>query len=268
VSKPSSAATTSSGPVDLSHVRGIVAGGASGIGREIVSMFARCGAEVFLLDVNAYAARQAADEETAGGGRVRAQAVDVRDAGELRDAVRAAAGDGRINTLVNCVGVNRFQDPADVTETDWNDLIAVNLTGAWNLAAATIPDLKASGDGCAIFISSVAGILGIPKAVPYAAAKHGIVGLVRSLAIDLGPDGVRVNAICPGVIRTPLLDRATTDTFKQQATERTPLRRLGSTADVAAAVCFLASRHARWISGAVLPVDGGLTCGIRSSHWE
>jgi NAD(P)-dependent dehydrogenase (short-subunit alcohol dehydrogenase family) len=194
--------------------------------------------------------------------------VDVTDPAGLRAAVRAAAGAGQINTLINCVGVNRFLDPADVTEEDWNELIAVNLSGAWNLAAATIPQLKASGAGCVVLISSVAGMLGIPKAAPYAAAKHGVIGLARSLALDLGPDGITVNAVCPGVIRTPLLERATTETFKQQATERTPLRRLGSTADVAAAVCFLASRHARWITGAVLPVDGGLTCGIRSAHWE
>jgi NAD(P)-dependent dehydrogenase (short-subunit alcohol dehydrogenase family) len=253
---------------DLSYVRGIVAGGASGIGREIVAMFASGGAEVALLDVNGEAARQAAAEESAAGGRVTAFSVDVTDSAQVRAAVDSVASGGPVNTLVNCVGVNRFQDPAGFTEADWNELIAVNLSGAWILAAAAIPHLRASGDGCLVLISSVAGILGIPKAAPYAAAKHGIIGLTRSLALDLGPDGITVNAICPGVIRTPLLDRATTDTFKQQATERTPLRRLGSTADVAAAVCFLASRGARWITGAVIPVDGGLTCGIRSSHWE
>jgi len=254
--------------VDAAHVRGVVAGGASGIGREVVALLASLGATLTIVDQNGEAARAAAAEESTAGRAVEAFELDVTDAAAVREAFGGVARSGPLNTLVNCVGSNRFQEVDDVTSGDWNEHISVNLTGAWNLVSGFLPHLGGDGDGCIVLISSVAGITGIPKAVPYASAKHGIIGLTRALALDLGPRGTTVNAICPGVIGTPLLLRATTQSFRDQATERTPLRRLGKTSDVAGAVAFLTSKSARWITGAVLPVDGGLTCGIRSTHWE
>jgi len=254
--------------LDMSHVRGVVAGGASGIGRETVSVLAGLGATLTILDRDGNTAQAVAAEEQAAGRAVDAMQVDLTDGVAVSEVLTDVAGDVGLNTLVNCVGSNRFQDIDAVSFRDWNEHINVNLTGAWHLVSAFLPHLSEPQDGSIVLVSSVAGISGIPKAAPYVSAKHGVIGLTRALATDLGPRGTTVNAICPGVIGTPLLLRATTQTFRDQAHERTPLRRLGRPADVAAAVAFLVSRHARWITGAVLPVDGGLTCGIRSSHWE
>jgi NAD(P)-dependent dehydrogenase (short-subunit alcohol dehydrogenase family) len=253
---------------DMSHVRGVVAGGASGIGREVVSMLAGLGATIAILDRDGEGAHAAAKEEAAAGRSVSALELDVTDGGAVRDAFAEVAAGMKVNTLVNCVGSNRFKAVDEVTFDDWNEHIAVNLNGAWNLVAGFLPHLQEPEDSAIVLISSVAGISGIPKAAPYVSAKHGVIGLTRALALDLGPRGTTVNAVCPGVIGTPLLLRATTQTFRDQALERTPLRRLGRPEDVASAVAFLTSRAARWITGVILPVDGGLTCGIRSAHWE
>jgi NAD(P)-dependent dehydrogenase (short-subunit alcohol dehydrogenase family) len=254
---------------ELADVRAIVAGGASGIGRRLVAVLASSGAQVNIFDRDAGMARESAVEASSSSGpEVGSTEVDITDRSSLAAAVDAFAADGGLNTVVNCVGVNRFQVLDEVSEQDWNDLVAINLTGAWNVASTVTPHLRRAGVGSIVLISSVAGMLGIPKAIPYTSAKHGVIGLTRALALDLGPSGITVNAICPGVISTPLLARATTETFRSQATERTPMRRLGTPLDIANAVAFLVSAKARWITGAVLPVDGGLTCGIRSTHWE
>jgi NAD(P)-dependent dehydrogenase (short-subunit alcohol dehydrogenase family) len=253
----------------LSHVRGIVAGGGSGIGRQIVSLFASQGARLLVLDRNGTTARESAEEAAAASGSdVLSAEVDLTDPDAVSGAVSGYAARHGLNAVVNCVGVNQFRRPADFSHAEWDSLLAVNLTGTWNLVSAAIPFLENSGQGAVVLISSVSGISGIPMAAPYTAAKHGVIGLTRALALDLGSSGTTVNAICPGVISTPLLARATTESFREQATQRTPLGRLGTTLDVAHAAEFLVSAKARWITGAVLPVDGGLTCGIRSTHWE
>ncbi len=250
----------------FSHLRVVVAGGASGIGKAVATSLVREGADVTVFDRDRQNAKKLASTQL-GPRPITAVETDVTDRDSLQEAIKEVAKSGLVTTLVNCVGVNRFAEVDEFGFDDWDELVAINLTGAWNLTHGLLPHISPE-HGAIVFISSVSGISGIPKAAPYTAAKHGIVGLTRALALDLGPRGVTVNAICPGVIGTPLLVAATTETFRTQALERTPLRRLGAPEDVAAAVSFLVSPNARWITGTAIPVDGGLTCGIRATHWE
>jgi NAD(P)-dependent dehydrogenase (short-subunit alcohol dehydrogenase family) len=246
----------------------IVTGGASGIGEAIVRAFVHDGLRVAILDLQGDAAR-ALSVELGGEAFCLPIEVDVTDATAVRAAVQSViAAFGTVDVAVNCAGVNRFLAPEDVDEATWHRLIAVNLDGPWNLCSAVMPEMIRRRSGRIVNIGSAAGVLGIPKAVPYAAAKHGIVGLTRSLAVDLGPYGITVNCVAPGTTLTPLVESATSETFKAEATHRTPLARLGSPSDIANAVVFLASEKAAWISGVVLPVDGGLTACIRAHHWE
>jgi NAD(P)-dependent dehydrogenase (short-subunit alcohol dehydrogenase family) len=175
---------------------------------------------------------------------------------------------GAIDIAVNCAGLNRFAAPETIDDEMWRRLIAINLDGPWNVCSAVMPGMIARRSGRIVNVSSVAGVIGIPKAAPYAAGKHGVVGLTRALAIDLGPHGITVNCVAPGTTLTPLVEAATTATFKSEATRRTLLGRLGTPDDLAAAILFLASDSASWITGVVLPVDGGMTASIRSQHWE
>lgn len=246
----------------------LVTGGASGIGAAIVELFIERGARVAILDMQAGPAMALA-ERLGGDGHCLALPTDVVDAAAVRAAVEGAIqAFGTVDIAVNCAGTNRFVDPQDVDDALWRRILAINLDGSWNVCSAVMPEMIRRRSGRIVNIGSAAGVLGIPKAVPYSTAKHGIVGLTRALAVDLGQHNITVNCVAPGTTLTPLVETATSETFKRLATERTPLGRLGQPRDLAEAVLFLASDRASWITGVVLPVDGGLTSAIRSRHWE
>ena len=246
----------------------LVTGGASGIGAAIVRLLAERGARVAILDLQADPAAALADE-LGGPERVVAHAADVTDVDAVRGAVNATAGAlGPIDIAVNCAGLNRFADIRDVDHELWRRIMAINLDGPWNVCSAVLPGMIKLGRGRIVNIGSAAGVLGIPKALPYSTAKRGIVGLTRSLAVDVGPFGITVNCVAPGTTLTPLVESATSQTFKDEATRRTPLGASGDPEDLAEAVAFLMSDRARRITGVVLPVDGGLTAVIRAHHWE
>jgi len=246
----------------------IITGGASGIGAAIVKLLMERGARVAILDIQHELAAELATE-FGGASTCLAIATDVTDPAAVRAAVLATTKTfGGVDIAVNCAGLNRFMPPQDVDDSTWRRILAINLDGPWNVCAAVIPEMVQRRSGRIVNIGSAAGVLGIPKAVPYSTAKHGIVGLTRALAVDLGPYNITVNCVAPGTTLTPLVESATSETFKRLATERTPLGRLGQPRDLAEAVLFLASDRASWITGVVLPVDGGLTSVIRAHHWE
>jgi NAD(P)-dependent dehydrogenase (short-subunit alcohol dehydrogenase family) len=263
-----SAASAAAAAGEFAGKVAIVTGGASGIGDAVVRAFIAAGARVAIFDLQQEAAEGLA--ATLGGGdRCLAVVADVTDPDAVRSGVaRVIDAFGTVDIAVNCAGLNRFAAAETVDDALWKRLIAINLDGPWNVSSAVLPEMIRRGYGRIVLIGSAAGVLGIPKAVPYSAAKHGVVGLTRSLAADVGRHGITVNCVAPGTTLTPLVEAATSDTFKAQAADRTLLGRLGTPDDLASAILFLSSDRASWVTGVVLPVDGGMTATIRSHHWE
>jgi len=224
-----------------------VTGAAGGIGRAIAERLAAEGAQVTGFD-----------RETAEGDASFVTG-DVRDAAEVERAVDAvAARFGRLDLAVNCAGVREIADVYAMSTEQWDEVIAINLSGVFYCCRAEARRMREGGGGSIVNIASVAGLVGIPNRPAYSASKHGVVGLTKSLASDLGADGIRVNAICPGVIRTPLTERYfADDSFERELAATVPQGRYGLTAEVADAALYLAGDLSAYVNGVALPVDGG-----------
>jgi NAD(P)-dependent dehydrogenase (short-subunit alcohol dehydrogenase family) len=255
---------------ELSGRIAIVTGGGSGIGAAVAGAVAEAGGTPVLFDLNRDAGEStAAALCDATGTEASSVVVDVTDRSAVDRAVAEVASvHGRIDILVNSAGWNQFRAPEELDQDNWRRIIAINLEGSWNACAAVMPFMIARHAGKIVNIGSSAALLAIPHAVPYSAAKHGVIGLTRALAIDLGPHGINVNCVCPGSTLTPLLAVSVSENFKERMIARTPLRRLGQPEEIAQAVLFLASDRASWISGVALPVDGGMVAGSRAEHWD
>ncbi len=238
-----------------------VTGAGSGIGREIAELLAREGARIAAFDRSRETGAElvAALDEAGGEGSHLFVEGDVRDPAAVEGAVRSVvAAAGRVDILVNCAGVREIGDVYSMPSEEWENVIAINLSGTFYCCQSVARRMRESGGGSIVNLSSVGGLIGLSHRPAYTASKHAIVGLTKSLARDLGPDGIRVNALCPGVIRTPMTEQYfADDSFEQELAVSVPLARYGAAADVAKAALFLASDQSGYLSGVALPVDGG-----------
>src|SRR5262245_34676638 len=256
--------TPPSGMARLSEKIAFVTGGARGIGRAIVEKFVVEGALVTFGDVDERAGRQTQAELSAAGLHADFCHVDITAEADVRGALdRLLARHGTLDVLVNNAGINAYFDATEMTETDWDRVFAVDLKGAWLCAKYALRPMKRAGRGSVVNIASIHANLTIAGMFPYAAAKSGLVGLTRSLALEYGPIGIRVNAVLPGYTRTRLVEEGMSKQPDPVETERRtlanhPLRRIATPAEIANLVAFVASDEASAITGASLAADCGL----------
>jgi NAD(P)-dependent dehydrogenase (short-subunit alcohol dehydrogenase family) len=240
----------------------VVTGGASGIGRACALALAAAGRPVGAWDVSADGAAETAARCAALGVASHAATVDVRDRAAIDAAVApTVAALGSVGGIVHAAGIVRpaLESPFDADT--WDDVLAVNLRAEGHVVDALLPSLRAAGPGSAVVgIASIEGLIGHGAIPSYTASKHGLIGLTRAFAHRLGGEGIRVNAVCPGYIDTPMLAPTIPTAEARAGFERkAPLGRLGRPEDVAAVVRFLLSDEASFMTGAAVVVDGGVT---------
>jgi NAD(P)-dependent dehydrogenase (short-subunit alcohol dehydrogenase family) len=239
----------------------VVTGAGSGLGRATAVRLAAEGAAVACLDLVLEAAERTAKEILDGGGNARAYRVDVSDPKSVRQAVTAAVGDlGRPSVLVNSAGIGKFAHAHEMPFEDWSRIIAVNLTGSFLMAQAVLPHLL-DGGGNIVNIASNAGLMGQPYSAAYCASKGGVVQLTRALADEYLRRKVRVNAVAPGGMVTPMYNSFQLPEGADPRLIAKLVTPLGSSQpeEVAALVAFVASEEGRYMTGAIVSIDGGLT---------
>jgi NAD(P)-dependent dehydrogenase (short-subunit alcohol dehydrogenase family) len=255
----------------LEHKVAIVTGAGSGIGRAAALRFALEGATVVCADVAATTAEQTAADARAAGHQAVGKQVDVSNSASVRSLVdECVASYGRLDVLYANAGVGGVGTAIDTDEAEWARVIGINLTGVWLCAKYALPHMVAAGSGSIVNQASIGGLVGVPAVAAYAAAKAGVIGLTRQMALDFAPSGIRVNAIAPGTVSTPLVQGiwekgaglvSGGDLAEREAAAAAvyPLKRIGTPNDIANLALFLASDEASWITGAVYVVDGGKT---------
>ncbi|MBM4244918.1 MAG: SDR family oxidoreductase [Deltaproteobacteria bacterium] len=238
----------------------LITGGASGIGRAIALRLARDGTDVAVLDRHVGGAQAVADEIARTGRRALAAEVDVADTASVARAVAdVRATLGPIHVVVNSAGIADFAPLADLAEERWLRMLDVHLNGTYRVTRAAFADMVAAGWGRIVNVASAAALNGGgPGLAHYAAAKAGIIGFTRALAHELGPSGITVNAIAPGLVDTPLIHGAGAPAgLYDAAVARLPVRRIGQPRDIAAACAYLASEEGGFCTGQVLSPNGG-----------
>lgn len=236
----------------------IITGAGSGIGKETALLFAEEGAKIVVADVNEKGGEETVAEIKKNGGVGFFAKLDVSNREQVRQVVKDTLERyGKIDVLVNNAGIIQDALVLKMTEGQWDNVINVNLKGAFNCIQAVVEVMINQGNGVIINTSSIVGLNGNVGQVNYAATKAGLIGMTKTLAKELGKKGIRVNAVAPGFIITPMTSTVP-EKILEVMKEKTPLRRLGETKDVAYAYLYLASDEANFINGAVLRVDGGL----------
>jgi NAD(P)-dependent dehydrogenase (short-subunit alcohol dehydrogenase family) len=241
----------------------VVTGAATGIGQATATLLALRGARVALVDVNEVGAAATVSSIRMNGGRASFYRADVSAWREVEAAVGQARQDlGPVDLLVASAGIQRYGDALTTSDALWDEVMGVNLRGAWHAARACLPDLRNRG-GAIVNVASVQGLASQQNVLAYTVSKHGLIGLTRSMAMDFASENVRVNAVCPGTVDTPMLHHAASldprpETVLDACRAMHPIGRIATPAEVAEVIAFLAHQRASFVTGAVWTVDGGL----------
>jgi NAD(P)-dependent dehydrogenase (short-subunit alcohol dehydrogenase family) len=253
----------------------LVTGAGSGLGKATALLCAKAGGLVVCGDINEAAAGATAEQIALAGGVASPHRVDVADSDSTLEIAEFASSEyGRIDALINFAGISGAGTAVSTDPAVWSRVIAINLTGVWLMCRAVLPVMVARKSGSIVTVASVAAIVGVPASAPYSAAKAGVVGLTRSMAVDFAPDNVRANVICPGTVPTPLtighyltrgdITPAAIEEGLRATHSRVPLRRHGTAEEIAALALYLASDESSFMTGAVLPIDGG----VSAAGWQ
>jgi NAD(P)-dependent dehydrogenase (short-subunit alcohol dehydrogenase family) len=248
----------------LADQAALITGGTSGIGEATAALFAEEGARVAVVGRDADRGRAVEDRIRSKGGQAMFVRADVRRAEDCERAVEeTVAAFGRLDVVFNNAGVYVANDAIDCSEDEWDAQVDTSLKGAFLISKFALPHMVARGSGSIVNCSSGWGLVGGAKAVAYCAAKGGLVVMTKAMAIDHGPQGIRVNAVCPGDTDTPMEREDARnqgmgwDAFVRWASEGRPIPRIAAPEEIARAVLFLACEESSFITGAALPVDGG-----------
>ncbi len=246
--------------LDLSGRTALVTGSTRGIGRAIAQALAKNGAEVLINGRSADGVAAEVKELTDGGLKAQAAAFDVADRDAARNAIQAFE---RIDILINNAGIIHRHPLTSFSDEDWQHVLDVNLTACFQLARDCAPAMIAQGWGRIVNIASIMGMLARPTIPPYVSTKHGLIGLTKALAVELGPHGITSNAINPGYIDTDINEALINDPeFDAMVKRRTPVGRWGQPEEIAGACVFLAADAGAYVNGTMITIDGGLTAAL------
>lgn len=241
----------------------IITGASSGIGRAIAELFALEGAMIVVADLDEMGGIETADIIREKGGYALYVKTDVSRAREVANMVgQVMEKHGRIDILVNNAGIEgKSALTADYPEDDWDRVLTINLKSVYLCSKYVIPEMFKNGQGVIVNLSSIAGLVAFAKSPAYAASKAGVIALTRAIAIEYAPNNIRANCICPGMIRTPMLERSTKGSLdaERKLIREEPMGRIGKPEEIAKAALYLASDDSSYVTGSALVVDGGWT---------
>ena len=257
--------------MELKDKVALVTGGALGIGFACAESISHQGAAVMVVDCNKDAGAAAAERLGGKAKNIDSVVADISKVADVENAIRAAVESfGHIDILVNNAGIQTFGDPVTTTEEIWDRTMNVNLKGHWLMSKYAIPEMLKRGKGAIVNISSVQGLASQRNVVAYSTSKHAMIGLTRSMAVDMASRQIRVNCVCPGTVDTPMI-QSIVDLDSDPARLRTilnkmhPLGRIAQPSEIGEVVAFLASDRASFMTGAIVTVDGGLIVPLAGS---